>query len=56
MGGSMPFDDLVEYAMEVPGRRALAPDRLDQAGRLDGLRADGLDEKDLAETVEDELQ
>jgi hypothetical protein len=59
MAESTPLDDLFEYAMGVLAEGPLPlgelVERLDQAGRLDVLRADGLDEEDLPEAVEDEL-
>ena len=59
MTGSIPPDDLLAQAMEVlhEGRMHLDAlvERLDRAGHLDGLRADGVDEEDLAEAVEEEL-
>jgi hypothetical protein len=59
MADSTPLDDLLEYAMEVLAEGPLPLgaliERLDQAGRLDGLRADGLDDEDLPGAVEDEL-
>ncbi|HXA34461.1 MAG TPA: SEC-C domain-containing protein [Acidimicrobiales bacterium] len=59
MADSTPFDDLFGYAMEALADGPLPVgelvERLDRAGRLDGLRADGLDDEDLAEAVEDEI-
>jgi hypothetical protein len=59
MADSTPLDNLPEYAMEVladgPMPLSALVERLDRAGRLDGLRAEGLDDEDLAEAVEDEL-
>ena len=40
---------------EGPLHRDALVERLDRAGHLDALRADGVDEEDLAEAVEDEL-
>jgi hypothetical protein len=55
MAESTPFDALFEYAMEVLAEGPLPlgalVERLDQAGRLDVLRADGLDDEDLPEAV-----
>ena len=49
----IPPDDLIECAVEVLADGPLPVDalvaRLDRAGVLDGLRADGVDEEDLAE-------
>ncbi|HEX3567927.1 MAG TPA: SEC-C metal-binding domain-containing protein [Acidimicrobiales bacterium] len=59
MAESTPVDDLFEYAMAVLAEGPLPlgalVERLDQAGRLDGLRADGLDEEELPRAVEEEI-
>ncbi|HEX3567051.1 MAG TPA: hypothetical protein VHU17_16900, partial [Acidimicrobiales bacterium] len=59
MAESTPLDDLFEYAMDVLAEGPLPlgalVERLDQAGRLEVLRADGVGGEDLAEAVEDEL-
>ncbi len=59
MTDSNPPDDMLTHAIEVLSEGPLHLDalveRLDQAGLLDGLRADGVDEEDLAEAVDEEL-
>jgi hypothetical protein len=59
MADSTPPDDRLEAAMEVLAEGPLPlgelVERLDGGGHLDGLRADGVDEEDLAEALDEEL-
>ena len=45
----------MEFLAEGPLPLGALVERLDQAGRLNGLRADGVDEENLAEAVDEEL-